>query len=100
MDLKGSTSTAEALGHERYSELLQECYGDLTEVVLQYQAAIYQYIGDEVVLSWRFAGHPESMGAGVHAFFAYQAVIEGKREEYESRFGTTPVFRGASTPDR
>lgn len=94
MDLKGSTATAEELGHLRYSELLQECYRDLTEVVMRYQAAIYQYVGDEVVLSWPCTDHGERKKDSVQAFFAYQEALAGKREAYEERFGFAPEFRG------
>ncbi len=94
MDLKGSTSTAEELGHRRYSELLQECYRDLTQVVMRYEAAIYQYVGDEVVLSWPCTGRAQRKRASVQAFFAYQKALVEKRGAYEARFGLAPKFRG------
>jgi adenylate cyclase len=52
MDLRGSTAIAEKLGHNKYSKLMQNCYHDLTDVVINYKASIYQYVGDEVVLCW------------------------------------------------
>jgi adenylate cyclase len=94
MDLKGSTTIAEELGHKRYSELLQECYRDLTEVVLRYEAAIYQYVGDEVVLSWPSGDRTGRMRASVQAFFAYRKALTLKRAAYETRFGLAPEFRG------
>ncbi|MDH3650787.1 MAG: hypothetical protein OEQ53_13970, partial [Saprospiraceae bacterium] len=53
LDLKSSTSYAEKLGHLRYSELIQDCFYDLTEVVAKHRAQIYQYVGDEAVLIWK-----------------------------------------------
>lgn len=94
MDLRGSTTIAEALGHRRYSALLQECFRDLTEVVLRHEAAIYQYVGDEVVVSWDCRDSTGSMRKSVRAFFDYAEAINGKAEEYEARFGTGPTFRG------
>jgi len=94
MDLKGSTTIAEELGHKRYSELLQECYRDLTEVIIRYEAAIYQYVGDEVVMSWLCTDRAESERTSVQAFFAYQRALMWKREAYEVRFGMVPEFRG------
>jgi adenylate cyclase len=94
MDLKGSTTTAEELGHQRYSELLQECYRDLTQVVMRYEAAIYQYVGDEVVLSWPCTEQAERERVSVEAFFAYQRALLKKKKAYEGRFGVTPEFRG------
>ena len=52
MDLKSSTSFAEKLGHIKYSQFLQDCFFDITDVVTKNDAKIYQYVGDEVVLSW------------------------------------------------
>lgn len=94
MDLEGSTSTAEELGHMRYSEFLQECYRDLTQVVMQHEAAIYQYVGDEVVMSWPCTALAETRRAAVRAFFAYQATLGAKAETYQGQFGVTPTFRG------
>ena len=53
LDLQGSTRLAEELGSARYFELLRRFVDDLTEPVLQADAEIYQYAGDEVVMTWR-----------------------------------------------
>jgi adenylate cyclase len=94
MDLKGSTTIAEELGHKRYSELLQECYRDLTKVIIRYEAAIYQYVGDEVVMSWLCTDRAERKRTSVLAFFAYKRALMSKREAYKVRFGMVPEFRG------
>ena len=52
LDLKSSTTYAEKLGHLKYSQLIQDCFYDLNDVVEQYKAEIYQYIGDEAILTW------------------------------------------------
>jgi adenylate cyclase len=41
LDLKGSTTHAERLGHVQFSELIQDCFIDLT-VVIDHQALVYQ----------------------------------------------------------
>ena len=94
LDLKSSTSAAEALGHMKYSELLQECYRDLTQVVLQHEAAIYQYVGDEVVMSWPNSASAANKRAAVRTFFAYQEALNTKAARYQGQFGLTPTFRG------
>jgi adenylate cyclase len=55
IDLKSSTSIAESLGNLRYSEFLIDYYDDMTDAILMSKAEIYQYIGDEIVLTWSFA---------------------------------------------
>ncbi len=94
MDLAGSTGTAERLGHSLYSELLQECYRDLTEVILRHQASVYQYVGDEVVLTWRCGGRGDPAGDSVRAFFAFRGILSARAGEYRTRFGLVPEFRG------
>ena len=53
MDLRSSTTYAEKLGHILYSKLIQDCFYDLTDIAKKYGTQIYQYIGDEVVLTWK-----------------------------------------------
>jgi adenylate cyclase len=75
MDLKDSTPIAEKIGHIKYSQLLQDCYFDLTEVVLKYDAQIYQYVGDEVVLTWKTNEDLQNNNC-LNIFFAYDKVIK------------------------
>ncbi|HEX9408089.1 MAG TPA: hypothetical protein VGA23_00390, partial [Methylomirabilota bacterium] len=60
LDLEGSTRLAEELGSARYFELLRRFVDDLTEPVLEAEGEIYQYAGDEVVITW-------PMGTGLRA---------------------------------
>lgn len=93
MDLKGSTTIAEELGHKKYSELIQECYHDLTQVVLRFESDIYQYVGDEVVMSWSFE-KKNSAEKSILTFFKYQQILIEKEQVYKRRFGFVPEFRG------
>jgi len=52
MDLKSSTSTAERLGHLKYSAFIRDCFSDIDQVLYPHCAQIYQYVGDEVVIMW------------------------------------------------
>ena len=51
VDLNSSTTIAEKLGHLSYSNFIKDCFYDLA-VVHNYGAQIYQYVGDEAVLTW------------------------------------------------
>lgn len=53
LDLNNSTGIAERLGHVKYSCFLQKCFNDLNQVLQKYDAQIYQYVVDEVVLTWK-----------------------------------------------
>ena len=52
LDLKASTTITERLGSEKFSRLLRQCFYDLNDIVITYGAQIYQFVGDEVVLTW------------------------------------------------
>ena len=54
LDMKSSTTIAESLGHVRYFEMLREYYFDLSDPIVKYSGEIYQYVGDEIVVSWKF----------------------------------------------
>ena len=94
MDLKDSTSIAEKLGHIKYSQLLQDCYYDLTEVVIKYNAQIYQYVGDEVVLTWEVEKGLMNNNC-LNVFFVYDKLIKRKSEYYSQNYSLIPEFKAA-----
>jgi adenylate cyclase len=92
MDLKSSTSHAEKLGHIKYSQLIQDCFFDLTDIVLLYEAKIYQYVGDEVVLSWEVDKGLSNQNC-IKIYFAYDRRLEQKSDYYKNRYGIVPEFK-------
>jgi adenylate cyclase len=92
MDLKASTTIAEKLGHIKYSQLIQDCYYDLTDVVIKYQAQIYQYVGDEVILTWEKDNGLKENNC-LNVFFAYNKFIKRKGEYYSKKYGLIPEFK-------
>jgi len=55
LDLEKSTNLAERLGSARYFELLRRFVDDLTDPIVASRGEIYQYAGDEVVVTWSLA---------------------------------------------
>ena len=93
LDLESSTQLAERLGSARYFELLRQFVDDLTEPVLESRGAIYQYAGDEVVITWpREVGIREA--ACVRCFFGIRAAVAERAAVYRRDFGVVPRFRG------
>ena len=91
LDLKSSTTIAEQLGHIRYSEFIQDCYIDLS-VVQDHGAQVYQYVGDEVVLSWPMT-HYNQLKNCLEAFWAYRNQLENRSDYYQEKYGLTPEFK-------
>jgi len=92
MDLRSSTAYAEKLGHTKYSRLLQDCFSDLTETVTRHNAQIYQYVGDEVVLTWDLTRGLANYNC-INAFYDYDKTIHQREGYYKRLYGVIPEFK-------
>ena len=90
VDLRGSTTIAEKLGHERYSSFLSDFFIDISGAIHQAKGEIYQYVGDEVVIVW-----PGKRAAGywLDCFSNMRASVAAQRLKYEAKYGVTPEFK-------
>lgn len=91
LDINDSTTIAEKLGHEKYFELLRDFFADITEPILANGGEIYQYVGDEIVISWKNTEKNKVQCLG----FIKQAVtaISKKGKYYSKEYGFTPTFK-------
>ncbi|UII74783.1 adenylate/guanylate cyclase domain-containing protein [Flagellimonas sp. HMM57] len=92
LDLKSSTAIAERLGHYKYSQLIQDFFYDINELVVPHDAEIYQYIGDEVVLTWPYKKGMKR-NSSLRLFFALQKMITDKSDFYRKKYGLVPEFK-------
>ena len=92
LDLKDSTTLAEKLGHIKYSTFIKECVHELTPIIQKYNARVYQYVGDEVVLFWgkKEGFHQQNC---LNAFFEFIATLKKRKEYYMSKYGEVPMFK-------
>jgi len=93
LDLEGSTQLAERLGSARYFELLRRVVDDLSHAVLETGGEIYQYAGDEVVVTWPLARGVRAANC-VRCFFEARTAIGREAPRYQRDFGVVPRFRG------
>lgn len=91
LDLRGSTTIAEKLGHHKYSQLIQDCFYDLA-IVDSYQANVYKYVGDEAILEWKSIAGKKSMNC-LKSFFVFQDKINSRSEYYNKSYGLVPQFK-------
>jgi len=91
LDLNDSTQTAENIGHLKFSQLLQDCFSDL-RVVARFYGEVYQYVGDEVVLTWKKDRGLHKLRY-VRAFYAFKDKLKEKEEYYREEYGLLPVFK-------
>ena len=92
LDMKSSTTIAEQLGHVRYFEMLQEYYADLSEPIIKHMGEIYQYVGDEVIVSWRLKNGLQNNHC-LQCFFDVKATISGRAGKYLEKWGVLPEFK-------
>lgn len=94
IDLNNSTDIAEAMGEMEFSHFLQDFFYDISEPIARYFGNIYQYVGDEAVVTWpirkglRYA-------VSVRCFFAIQKQIKRFEQQYIERYGRVPEFKAA-----
>lgn len=92
LDMKSSTTIAEQLGHVKYFELLKEYYTDLTDPIIKYSGEIYQYVGDEIVVSWTLENGLKNNNC-IQCFFAIKSAIRKQSEKYKKTFSMIPEFK-------
>lgn len=92
LDLQASTTIAEQLGHYKYSQLIQQCFYDLNTVINKFDANIYQYVGDEAVLSWTFDKGIKQNNC-VELFYKFQNKLVKNQKIYLKKFGLLPKFK-------
>ena len=92
LDINSSTATAELLGDEKYHSLLKDFFSDITIPILENKGSIYQYVGDEVVVSWKYKDGVENQHC-IKCFFDMKTYIEEKKEKYLNKYGLVPSFK-------
>lgn len=92
LDMKSSTTIAEKLGHLRFYSLLNELFHEISQPVLKTKAEIYQYVGDEIVLTWELDDGLENSNC-LRTFFMFQENLRRNSENYFKNFGVKPTFK-------
>ncbi|APZ46678.1 adenylate/guanylate cyclase domain-containing protein [Polaribacter reichenbachii] len=93
-DMKDSTKIAEELGNVKYFNFLRSYYNDLSAAILNHNGEVYQYIGDEIVISWQNTKCNAAQNS-VDCFFDMQQRLSEKKEEYIKNYNAFPEFKAA-----
>lgn len=91
IDLQSSTQLAEKLGHIHYSMFIQDCFNDMSEVA-EYEADIYQYVGDGAILTWPIEKGVKNLNC-LKAFFNFKKLLEDRKDYYLKKYDCNPVFK-------
>ncbi len=92
LDMKSSTTFAEKLGHVRYFEMLKAYYADLSDPIIDHAGEIYQYVGDEIVVSWPLDAGLRNNNC-IRCFCAMRAALAQRAGKYQRAYGLVPTFK-------
>ncbi len=92
LDMRSSTTIAEKIGNEQYFNLLKDLFSDITDTILNKEGEIYQYVGDEIVISWpihRGARHANCL----HCFIEIKENLKALGQHYQQKYGLVPELK-------
>lgn len=92
LDMKSSTTLAEQMGHGRYFTMLKAYFADLSEPIIEFSGEVYQYAGDEMIITWTLRKGLHN-NACIHCFFALKRALQQHAEKYKLQFGVLPTFK-------
>ena len=93
LDLRSSTTIAEKLGEARYFNFIKEVFKDATPAILDNRGEIYQYVGDEIVVSWKMNNGLENANC-VQCFFDVQLALRQRKGYYLTTYDNIePEFK-------
>ena len=90
-DLKSSTTIAEKLGESMYFKFLRDSFRVITPAMIEHYGEVYQYVGDEIVISWK-VDKKFDPGKCISCFFKMQQALDDSKH-FEKTYGLKPVFK-------
>ena len=88
-DLVGSTRLAERIGHERFLDYLNDVFSDIAGPVIRERGSIYRYVGDQVIVTWRYAEGLADARA-LRCALSIGRVLRARAGYYAARHGHEP----------
>jgi adenylate cyclase len=94
VDLVGSTRIAEKIGPLSMHRLLNRVFALIADPVADGLGEIYQYVGDQIVITWQVAAGCRN-ARPLACFFAIESVLADAAPWFKADFDVTPAVRGA-----
>jgi adenylate cyclase len=91
IDLKDSTPIAEKLGHHDYFRFIRDFIYFISIALIEYNGRIYQYVGDEIVVSW--PSNPKNTKRCMAALIEARKILQKNGERFRRKYGIIPEFR-------
>jgi adenylate cyclase len=94
VNIPASHEIIEQIGRLEFHRFINEMAYDVTLPVIKNHGIIYQYVEDEMVLTWNMKTGIQDANA-IRCFFDIRQEFRAKREKYLERFGVAPEINGA-----
>lgn len=91
LDLKDSTPIAEKLGSVPYFKFIREFIYQISIALIEHDGIIYQYVGDEIVVSWYF--NERNTKKCMASLIEARKNLQKRGEHFRRRYGVLPEFR-------
>ena len=92
LDLRGSTYIAQVLGEQQYFNFIKDVIRDATPVILKHKGRIYQYVGDEITVSW-WMQHGLNRLNCIRCPLEVRKLFHQRSAYYISHYGFVPDFK-------
>lgn len=92
LDLESSTTIAETIGPVKYHEFMNSYFFDINDPIVGSKGEIYQYVGDEVVISWKKTNGIRDLNC-VKCYFDIKEKIDSLQSKYIKEYGLIPGFK-------
>ena len=91
LDLKDSTPIAEKLGHEQYFSFIKDFIYYVTSAIWENGGYIYQYVGDEVVVTWPY--RKSNIIKPTNSVVLALYILKQASNYFQRKYGVIPEFR-------
>ena len=91
IDLRDSTPIAEKLGHVENFKFIRDFIFHVSMALIENDGRIYQYVGDEIVVSWLF--EKKNTSKCMASIIGARKNLQKNGEQFRRRYGIIPEFR-------
>ncbi|MDT0607062.1 adenylate/guanylate cyclase domain-containing protein [Croceitalea rosinachiae] len=94
VDMKDSTTIAEKLGHKTYFKLLRDYYRSFSDAIIKNYGEVYQYVGDEIVITWKLDNGLKNNRC-IQCFFEMKDALKKQEDTFNRKYNSLPDFKAA-----
>jgi len=92
LDLRSSTYIARVLGEQQYFNFIKDVIRDATPVILRHKGRIYQYVGDEITVTWSMTKGLNRLNC-IRCPMEIRKIFNHRSSYYTANYGAVPDFK-------